>query len=146
MGQNINGETTVGDIAEKYKIDRSTVSRWAHALNLPTKKPRNILLKVPENFKEVYMKYVTGEISRAELLDTFEVSMGSICKWRDELNLPLRNTRSINIEVETPDISKRQEIKSEDTPEHKSKEKTWHIFKITLFNYSLSVQINRSAE
>ena len=82
-----NGYITSRGLCKKFNVAETTYREWRDKLNLPkieTKKD-----KIPENFKEEYMKYFHGEISQVEVLRKFEISERVYARWRNALNLPI---------------------------------------------------------
>jgi hypothetical protein len=91
-----NGYITSRGLCKKFNVAETTYREWRDKLNLPkieTKKD-----KIPENFKEEYMKYFHGEISQVEVLRKFEISERVYARWRNALNLPMiRSGRMMKI-------------------------------------------------
>lgn len=81
------GYITSRGLCKEFNITEETYRRWRDELNLPKTESRKD--KVPEGFKEDYMKFFYKELSQAEILKKFEISEHIWSRWRKILNLPM---------------------------------------------------------
>ena len=78
-------EMKLNELLRKFNISQTTYCIWRDELGLPIRGK----IEIPQNFKELYMKFYNGELSQYEFTQKCHASVTVICRWRDKFNLPL---------------------------------------------------------
>lgn len=83
------GEFELTELLSKFNITCNTYKKWKQITGAQPHGPNRVSKKIPDNFREEYMKFYRHEITMSDLCDKFHVSAGSCNKWRKELGLPV---------------------------------------------------------
>lgn len=121
-------KTNKAELLKKFNITEKEFQTLVIKLDLPPKTLKFSYTKMPENFEQIYTKFLENKISKAELLKELGVSSRTLHRWISKKNLPLRSARKVS-DKET------QKLSTVETKDEKD-----YLIIINIFNHKLIIR------